>query len=117
MEKKDIEVSYDMEEDILSLFRKGNKAKFSFDIELPKGDIIVDYGFNGQVVGLEFFNASEYFPVLKKVKPRGKLKGRFSAQYGRNWVQIFYEIEIPGVKQHLSNSLISPYNRHLILEH
>ena len=68
MEKKSIEIGFDKDEDLISLFVSGKKSKFSFDIELPKGDIVVDFGFNGEVVGLEFFNASEYFPVLRKIK-------------------------------------------------
>ena len=115
MEKKNIEVIYDKEEDILSLFVNSKKSKFSFDIELPKGDIIVDFGFNGEVVGLEFFNASEYFSFLRKVKS-SKLKGKLNAQYGSNWVQIFYELSAPGIKKTISNSLISPYNKEIIVK-
>lgn len=115
MEKENIKVMYDKEHGIISLFRKGSKVKFSFDIELPKGDIIIDYGFNGQVVGLEIFNASDYFPFLKKIKSGHKLKGKLTAQYGRNWVEIYYELIAPGIK--LSKSIISPYNKELVVNH
>lgn len=64
MEKEDIKVDYDKEEDMFRLFRIGSKIKFSLDIELPRGDIVIDFDFNGKVVGLEFFNASSYFPIL-----------------------------------------------------
>lgn len=116
MAKGNVKVTYDKENDILSLFREGEKSKFSFDIELPKGDIIVDFGFNGEIVGLEIFNALDYLPALKDMK-KGDLRAEMSVQYGRNWAQVFYVLHIPGVKQPVSNSLISPYSRKIILEH
>ena len=68
MEKENIEINYDKEENIISLFKAGARVKFSFDISLPNGDIVVDYDFNGLIVGVEFFNASSYFPILNKIK-------------------------------------------------
>jgi hypothetical protein len=38
-------------------------------------------------------------------------------QYGRNWAQIFFEISAPGMKNPIANSIISPYNKKIILEH
>ena len=116
MEKKDIRVDFEREEDIISLFRSDKKSKFSMDFELPKGDIVVDYGFDGEIVGLEIFNASNYFPALNKVREDMKIRGKLSIQYGRNWAQIFFEIDAPGMKNPISNSLISPYNKKIILE-
>jgi uncharacterized protein YuzE len=115
MAQESIEVIYDKDHDILSLFRQGRKSKFSFDIELPKGDIVVDYGFQGEVVGLEFFNASSSFPVLKSKRSQEKLNGRLSVQYGANWATISYEIIVPGAKKIISNCLISPYNKKIAL--
>ena len=115
MAKENIKIDYDKEEDMLHLSRGKSNVKFSFDIDLPQGDIIIDFGFNGQIVGLEFFNASNYFPFLKNMK-NNKIKGKMSVQYGRNWAQVFYEIQIPG-KKPISNSLISPYNKDLVLSH
>ena len=117
MEKKSFKVSYDSDEDIISLHSEGAKSKFSFDLELPKGDVVIDYGFDGSVVGLEFFNASDYFPFLKKVKNSAKLNGSFSVQYGRNWAQITFSISAPGISNQINNSIISPYNRNMILRH
>lgn len=117
MEKKSFKVSYDSNEDIISLHSEGNKSKFSFDLELPKGDVVIDYGFDGSIVGLEFFNASEYFPFLNKVKDNAKLIGRFSVQYGRNWAQITFSISAPGATNQISTSIISPYNKNMILAH
>ena len=116
MAKEDIRVDFDKNEDIISLFRSGKKSKFSLDLELPKGDIVIDYGFSGEIIGLEIFNASNYFPALKKVKEGAKLRGKLSIQYGRNWAQIFFEIDAPGIKSSISNSIISPYNKKIILE-
>lgn len=116
MEKEHIEVDYDQEHDIISLFRKGNKSKFSFNIELPKGDLVVDYGFDGSVVGLEIFNASHYLPFLKKIRYPAKLTGELTAQYGKNWVEIYYGVSTPEIKQTISNSIISPYNKKIVIE-
>jgi len=115
MAEENIKIDYDKEEDMLHLSRSESNVKFSFDVELPQGDIIVDFGFNGQIVGLEFFNASNYFPFLKNMGDK-KIKGRMSVQYGNNWAQIFYEVYLPGQKP-ISNSLISPYNKKLVLSH
>ncbi len=116
MAKEDIKISFDREQDIISLFRNGKKSKFSFDLELPKGDIVVDYGFNGEIIGLEIFNASDYIPILKKIKSNAELKGKLRVQYGRNWAQIYFEISSPGMKP-ISNNIISPYNKNIILRH
>ena len=116
MEKENIEVDYDKHEDIISLFKKGNKSKFSFDIALPKGDFIIDYGFNGNIVGIEFFNASSYFPFLKDIEDVNAIKASMSVQYGMNWAQISYKIYAPGMKQPIVNIVNAPYNKELILE-
>ncbi|MFH1585192.1 MAG: DUF2283 domain-containing protein [archaeon] len=114
MENENVKVSYDAENDMFSIFKKGHKSKFSIDISLPKGDIIIDVGFNGQIVGLEFFNASDYIPLLKNIGDE-KVNAKMSVQYGKDWAEIYYEISIPG-KPIVSNRIISPYNKQLILE-
>lgn len=115
MAKENIKIDYDQDEDFIHLSKGNANVKFSFDIELPSGDIVVDFGFNGQIVGLEFCNASNYFPFLKNLKNK-KIKGNMSVQYGRNWAQIIYEIHTPGQKP-VSNRLISPYNKQMVLAH
>ena len=117
MAKENIKIDFDRENDIISLFRSGKKSKFSLDFDLPKGDVVIDYGFNGEIVGLEIFNASAYLPFLNESKASVKLRGNLNIQYGRNWSQIFFEIAAPGMKNPVSNSLISPYNKKIILEH
>jgi uncharacterized protein YuzE len=114
MAKGNIEVDYDKEEDILHI-SKMEEVKFSFDIELPKGDIVIDFGFNGQIVGLEFFEASNYFTFLK-IAGEKKINAKMSIQYGSNWAQINYEVSIPGIKP-VAREIISPYNKKMILEH
>jgi len=115
MEKEDIKVDYDEEEDMFRLFRIGSQIKFSLDIELPQGDIVIDFDFNGKVVGLGFFNASSYFPILKE-SGISEIRVKMSVQYGTNLAQISYEIYSPKLEQLISNSIISPYNNELILE-
>jgi len=115
MENENIKVDYDKEEDILHISKKDAKVKFSFDIELPNGDIVVDFGFDGRIIGLEFFDVSQYFPFLKIIKDN-KIKAKMSVQYGVNWAQIRYEISVPGQKP-ISGEIISPYNKEMILAH
>ena len=114
MAKKNVKVKYDRDSDMMSLFIDGAKSKFSADISLPKGDIIIDFGFDGRIVGLEFFNVSNYFPFLKNLRNE-KIKANFKVQYGKEWAEIYYEIFAHGVKP-ISNRIISPYNRELVLK-
>ncbi len=116
MEKK-FKISYDSENDLISLHSLDKKVKFSFDLELPNGDIVIDYGNDGLVIGLEFFNASKYFPFLNKVKDPSKVNGHFSVQYSRNWAQISFEFSAPGLSSPINQSIISPYNKSMILNH
>src|SRR3989344_6032369 len=108
MEKEDIEVNYDSEEDMLSISKAGARVKFSFDISLPNGDIVIDYDFKGLVVGVEFFNAMNYFPMLDKISDFSKLKANLNVQYGPNWAQIKYELYSPSFKQPISSLINAP---------
>lgn len=114
MGKGNIAVNYDQQEDILSIFDSSKKVKFSLDIELPKGDIVVDFGMDGRIVGLEFFNMSKYHPELK-VKDLENIKANLSVQYGPNYAQINYVLLAKGKK--IANGIVSPYNKELILQH
>ena len=115
MEKENIKVDYDKDEDILSISKAGARVKFSFDISLPNGDIVIDYDFNSLIVGIEFFNASNYSPLLNKISDFSKLKANLSIQYGPNWAQIKYELSSPELKQPISSFINAPYNKKLIL--
>jgi uncharacterized protein YuzE len=117
MAKENIEVMYDKEEDILSLFKEGSKSKFSFDLALPNGDVVIDYGFDSKIVGIEFFNASSYFPMLKNVSNVADIKASMSVQYGVNWAQVSYALYFPNAKQPIISFINAPYNKRIILEH
>jgi uncharacterized protein YuzE len=117
MEKKSILIDYDKEEDMISLFKEGSKSKVSFDLDLPNGNIVVDYDFNGHIVGIEFFNASNYFPMLKNISNFKNLKASLSVQYNKNWVQISYAIFFPDISKPIENIINVPYNKELILAH
>jgi len=116
MAKENIKVMYDKEEDILSLFREGNKVKFSFDLSLPNGNVVIDYGFDSMIVGIEFFNASSYFTMLKNISSLEEVKASMSVQYGANWAQISYAIHFQNA-QPIISFINAPYNKRIILEH
>ena len=116
MEKENIEISYDKEENIISLFKAGAGVKFSFDISLPNGDVVIDYGFNGLIVGMEFFNASDYFPILNKIKDVKKLKAVMNVRYGPNWAQIAYALYSSEMKEPIVSFINAPYSKKLILK-
>ena len=113
--EKQIDVSYDKDEDMLSLFKKDRKAKFSQEINLPDGDMIIDFSSDGLVAGLEFFNASNYFPQLKKIANSKDIKARMSVKYGKNAINIFYVILMPQ-GEICKEMIISPYSKQLIVE-
>ncbi len=113
--EKQIKVIYDKYEDMLSLFKKDRKAKFSQEINLPEGEIIVDFSSDGLVAGLEFFNASKYFPSIKKML-NGEIKARMSVKYGKNAIYIVYAILVPQESPISKEMIISPYSKELILE-
>ncbi|MBM3246991.1 DUF2283 domain-containing protein [Candidatus Pacearchaeota archaeon] len=115
MAKENIIVNYDKQEDIISLIKEGKKVKFSLDLELPNGNFVVDYGFDGQIVGVEFFNASSYFPLLKDSEA-SNLKASMSIQYGPNWALVAYSIYLPGQSAPIISYIPAPYNKKLILE-
>jgi len=115
MAKGSFGVSFDKENDLMSLFMEGKKAKFSFDLNFPKGDVVVDFGFQGEIVGIEFFNASSYFPLLKKVKSDVKLKGKFSVQYSKEWAQVSLEVFAPGMEKSVVENFNLPYSKEIIL--
>lgn len=117
MAKENIIIDYDKDEDFLSLSKEGKKVKFSLDLELPNGDLVVDYGFDGQIAGIEFFNASSYFPNLKNVSDMNEAKAIMSIQYGPNWAMIKYAIYLPNAKDPIVSYITAPYNKKLILEH
>lgn len=107
------EIDYDSDEDILYL-GKNEKVKFSIDISIPKGDIIIDFDHNGLVNGIEIFNASQHFPSAK-----GKFNEikdvNLNVNYGVKWLLIQLLLYIPGIEQPLTSNIYSPYNKELIV--
>ena len=110
MEKK-FEVAYEKIEDILYLGIK-EKVKFSIDLALPSGDVVVDIGFDGLIKGIEIFNASEFFSLdpefLSKIK-----KAEFRAVYAPSYAAV--TMSIAKEKQIIKNNLVIPYNKKLVL--
>jgi len=50
-----IKVDYDSTQDILYLYKKGEKAKFSVELK----NFVIDVADDNKIVGLEIFNASK----------------------------------------------------------
>ncbi|MDP4039718.1 MAG: DUF2283 domain-containing protein [Candidatus Pacearchaeota archaeon] len=115
MEKKNFEIDYDKERDIMSIHSRGAKSKFSFDISLPKGDFVIDFGYDGKIVGIEFFNASAYFPGLEKVNI-SKLNVALAVRYSNDWAEIGLEISSPELEKPFSRMIISPYNKEFVVK-
>ena len=63
--EKNMEVIYDEVEDIFYIGKK-EKSKFSIDLALLSGDVVVDIGSDGLVKGIEIFNASTFFSLVKE---------------------------------------------------
>jgi uncharacterized protein YuzE len=107
------EVSYEERLDILSI-RKKEKVKFSVDLALSSGDVIVDIGNDGLVKGLEIMNASEFFS-----KSQGELSnlknGSFVVIYSPNYASITIQLEFDSKKNFVKSNLVLPYSRKLAI--
>ena len=110
MEKK-FKVSYDKVEDIFSISAR-KKSKFSIDLALHSGDVIVDIGYDGLVVGLEIFNASQFFSVAAKELASIK-DAHFKVVYSPSYVAV--SVELQKKDEIVKSNLIIPYNKKLIL--
>lgn len=109
--EKNVEISYDKVEDILYLGKKG-KAKFSVDLALPSGDVVVDIGFDGLVKGMEIFNASKFFSLLQDELEKIKnieLKVIYSPSY------VVVSINLESKKRIVKSNVVVPYNKRLVL--
>lgn len=105
------EVSYEEIEDILYVGRKA-KVKFSVDIGLPSGDIIVDIGFDGLVTGIEIMNASDFFSLSKKEIAKIS-RGKLNLIYGPSYAGITINLEKQGSP--IKNSVVIPYNKKIAI--
>ena len=106
--EKNIEVSYDKVEDIFYLGKK-EKVKFSMDLALPSGDVVVDVGFDGLIKGLEIFSASKFFSMVQKELEKVK-SASFNMVYAPSYASISINLE-----NKASSNIIVPYNRKMIL--
>ena len=109
--EKNIRISYDEIEDIAYLGMK-DKVKFSLDIALPSGDVVVDIGFDGLVKGIEIFNASEFFSLLKEQMIKVKSAG-FRVNYTPSYMVMSLSLDSKdGV---IKNNIVVPYSKKMLL--
>jgi uncharacterized protein YuzE len=111
MEEK-IQISYDEIEDIFYLGKK-DKVKFSMDLALPSGDVVVDLGFDGLIKGIEIFNASKFFSLVKEDIQKIK-NADFKVIYSPSYValNISFGAKNKGI---IKSNIIVPYNKKLVL--
>jgi uncharacterized protein YuzE len=109
--EKNFEISYDKVEDIFYLGKEG-KTKFSVDLALPSGDVVIDIGFDGLVIGAEIFNATQFFSLVKEELEKIR-NAEFKMVYSPSYVSVTISILTKGGV--VKNSLIVPYNKKLIL--
>jgi uncharacterized protein YuzE len=108
--EKNIEISYDEIEDMLYLTKK-EKVKFSIDIAMPSGDVIVDIGFDGLIKGIEIFNASKFFSIIKEELIKIK-NASINTVYSPSYTSISINLES---EKAIRNNLVIPYSKSLIL--
>lgn len=106
-----IEINYKEIDDILYASKEG-RVKFSVDVALPSGDIVVDIGFDGLIKGVEIMNASEYFSLTKQELSSIR-NGKLSIVYGPSYAAINIIFEI--AKQSYPTSVVIPYSKNLAL--
>lgn len=110
MEKYNIQVDYDEESDFLRMYKnKDKKTKVSMEI----GDLIIDFGFDGKVTGIEFSNAKKFFSAVNLLG-KGKLSGKFYITYNKNSLEIKYVLFIHG-RPPFSERILTHYNKESIL--
>ncbi len=108
---KNFEISYEEIEDILYI-GINEKVKFSIDLALPSGDVVVDIGFDGLVKGIEIFNASKFFSITDKDLKRindGDFKVIYNPSYAALSINLFKESQI------IKSNIVIPYNKKTIL--
>ena len=106
-----IEVSYEKVDDIFYIGKKG-KVKFSVDVALPSGDIVIDIGFDGLVKGIEIMYASNFFSLSREQLSKVK-KGKMNIVYGPSYVAV--SIFLNGIKQPVKGNVVIPYSRKVAL--
>jgi uncharacterized protein YuzE len=96
MATKNAKMSYDREEDILSL-SKGIKAKASIDI----GDFIIDVDSRGFIVALEILNASQNLGIKEEML-KSLEQASMQVTYKPNYVYIAIYMKMKGKEKEVS---------------
>ena len=104
-------ISYEEVDDILYVGKEG-KVKFSLDVSLSSGDVVIDIGFDGLVKGIEIMNASNFFGIDKKELANVK-EGNLGLVYNSSYVSI--SVILLGVRKQISSNLVVPYSRKVAL--
>jgi uncharacterized protein YuzE len=108
--EKNFEVSYNEIEDILYLGSK-EIVKFSIDLSLPSGDIVVDIDNSGKISGLEIFNATEFFSKLNKTL-RSVKNAQVRMIYSPSYTSI--NINLITKEDVVKSNLIIPYSKNMV---
>jgi uncharacterized protein YuzE len=108
---KEFEVYYEDVEDILSI-NTGDKIKFSVDLAIPTGDVIVDLGYDGLVKGIEIFNASKFF-LKHLINLKEVIDAKILVNYTNSYAAITLILESKSGK--ITSNIILPYNKKIIL--
>lgn len=104
MEKR-TSVSYDEEEDILSLLNTENVNE-----SLQIGDIVIDLDTQFRIVGIEIFNATKFFKsanVSKEFLSDIK-KARLRVHYGNNWASMIIILHSGTTEQPIEKEVMIP---------
>ena len=105
------EISYEEVEDILNISKNEN-VKFSIDLALPSGDVVVDLGFDGLVKGIEIFNASNFFSK-HLLNLRDVTDAKILVNYTKSYAAITIILETRSGQ--ITSNIILPYNKKIIL--
>ncbi len=104
---KKININYESIEDILYMGSE-ERVKFSIDLALPSGDVVVDVGFDGMVKGIEVMNASDFFGIEAKELSRVK-DGTLSVVYTPSYVSLSLALYRTG--DIVLSHLVVPYSK------
>ncbi len=110
-------VVYDRENDMLYLHSKNGKAKESVEVV---EDIVLDIDKNNNLVGIEFFYASEFFKALDRVINENVLENlknvKIRINHYRNYIIISLDLEFNGklIKEKLPPLSLREYESPLV---
>jgi len=104
MEKR-MSVSYDEEEDILSLLNTENVNE-----SVQIGDIIIDLDTQFKIVGIEIFNATKFFKSanISKEFLSDIKEARLRVHYGNNWASMIIILHSGTTEQPIEKEVTIP---------